>query len=139
MALATAPKLAAGTVLSFEDTTFKDLINLIGIPAIGNKGEFVETTPISSVDATYIAGRRKGEEAELKFNDVPGDADQETFLGFAAAGDTVNMQVITTTGRQGAFALALNGWKMDEPDGDAQLTLTVFAQKTGATTWTDAA
>lgn len=139
MAHSTVPKLAAGTVLSFEDTTYKDLVNLIGMPAIGNKGEFIETTPISSVDATYIAGRRKGEELELKFNDVPGDVDQATFFGFAEAGDTVSMKVITTTGRQGDFELALNGWKEDEPDGDAQLTCTVFAQKTGATTWTEAA
>lgn len=139
MAYSTVPKLAAGTVLSFEDTTYKDLVNLIGMPAIGNKGEFIETTPISSADATYIAGRRKGEEVELKFNDVPGDADQETFLALAVAKTNTTMRVITTSGRQGDFELALNGWKLDEPDGDAQLTLTVFAQKSDSTVWTEAA
>ena len=143
MALSDAPKLAAGTKIQYEDPsnpgTYKDIPQVIKIPPMGNKGEFKETTPIDKVEAEYVAGRRKGEDLVIEGNDVPGNADQAEFLSLADASTTVNMRAITTTGRQGDFSLVLNGWKMNEPDGENQLTWSVFAMKTGTVTWSTAA
>ncbi len=140
MPLATEPKLAAGTAFSFEDPDgtpdiYLPLPTLLNAPALGSKGEFIETTPISAVDREYIAGRRTPDELEFKFNDQGGDANYTKFLDLADASRIVKFKVETTTGRTGILSLALNGWKLNEPEGDSQLTTTVYAKQSGKVTW----
>jgi len=140
MAASTIALIGAGTTLSFEDpdnaSTFLELVEARTIGAIGEQGEFVETTPIKATTRTYIPGLRTPPDKEITGNDVPADANQEKFLQLAADNATVNMKVELSNGRTGAFVLALSGWQINEPQGGEALMWTVYGKQSGSVTWT---
>ncbi len=115
MPLATAPTQAAGTQFLFEDPatpgTYIEVPKLTKLAPIGNKGEFIDVTPIASRDEEVIPGRRKGDDLEFVGSDVPGNADQAAFLALCDAADPngVKVRMVTTTGRQADFLLMLKG------------------------------
>ena len=139
MAASTVALIGAGTTLSFEDPdnaeTFLVLEEARTIGAIGEQGEFVETTPIKATTRTYIPGLRTPPDKEITGNDVPADAHQEKFLQLAANNQTVNMKVELSNGRTGAFVLALSGWQINEPQGGEALMWTVYSKQTGSVDW----
>lgn len=132
--------IGAGTTLSFEDPdntgTFLELTEARAIGAIGQQGEFVETTPIKAKTRTYIPGLKTPPDKEITGNDIPGDAAQEKFLNLANSNATVNMKVVLSNGRTGAFVLALSGWQINEPQGGEALQWTVYGKQSGNVTWT---
>lgn len=140
MAASTVARIGAGSVLSFEDpataNTFLPLNEALSIGAIGEQGEFVETTPIAATTRTYIAGLKTPPDKEITGNDVPGDANQEKFLALAKAMKTVNMKVELANGRIAAFALIMSGWQINEPAGDGALVWTAYGKQSGDVTWT---
>ena len=140
MAGKTIAVIGAGTTLSFEDPaksgTFKELVEARTVGAIGEQGEFVETTPIAATTRTYISGLKTPPDKEITGNDVPGDANQETFLKMAKDMATVNMKVVFSNGRTGTFALALSGWQMNDPQGGEALQWTVYGKQSGDVAWT---
>lgn len=140
MTAATIAKIGAGTTLSYEDSntpgTFIDLVNALQVGSTGEQGEFVEITPISQTTRQYIPGMKTPPDKEITFNDVPGDTDQEAFFNLAKSAETVNMQIIFANGRKGAYALALSGYQVNEPEGNSQITITVYGKQSGSVTWT---
>ncbi|PJE80692.1 hypothetical protein CI610_00353 [invertebrate metagenome] len=132
--------IGAGTVLSFEDPassgTFKELTEARSIGALGEQGEFVETTPIAALTRTYIPGLKTPPDKEITGNDVPGDVTQEAFLKLAKDMGTVNMKVTFGNGRAGTFAMALSGWQMNDPQSGESLQWTVYGKQSGDVTWT---
>lgn len=140
MAASTVAKIGAGSVLSFEDPdtadTFLPLTEALTLGAIGEQGEFVETTPIAATTRTYIPGLKTPPDKEITGNDVPGDANQEKFLALAKSMETVNMKIELANGRIAAFTLALSGWQINEPAGDGAIVWTVFGKQSGDVTWT---
>ena len=143
MAGKTVAIIGAGTTLSFEDPaksgTFKELVEARTIGAIGEQGEFVETTPIAAKTRTYIPGLKTPPDKEITGNDVPGDVNQEAFLKLAKDMATVNMKVTYSNGRTGTFAMALSGWQMNDPQGGEALQWTAYGKQSGDVTWTQAA
>lgn len=143
MAASTVAKIGAGSVLSFEDPdtpdSFLPLTEVLSIGAIGEQGEFVETTPIAATTRTYIPGLKTPPDKEITGNDVPGDVNQEKFLQLAKAMETVNMKVELANGRNAAFTMALSGWQINEPAGDGAIVWTVYGKQSGDVTWTLAA
>lgn len=137
---ATVAKLAAGTQLQYEDPnlagTYKNLPGVLQIGTVGESGEFIETTPIDKTTREYIPGITTPDDKEIVMNDLPGDANQQEFLGLANTGATSKMKVVYTNGRTGDFTLALNGSKVNNPETDGQITISVFGRQSGATTWT---
>ena len=131
--------IGAGTTLSFEDPsskgTYIELDEARTIGAIGEQGEFVETTPIKKKTRTYIPGLKTPPDKEITGNDVPGDANQETFLQLAKDNATVNMKVELSNGRVGTFTLALAGWQINEPQGGEALQWTVYGKQSGDVNW----
>ena len=113
--------IGAGTTLSFEDPantgTFLELREALTIGAIGEQGEFVETTPISNTTRTYIPGLKTPPDKEITGNDVPDDANQEKFLQLASDNSIVTMKVELSNDRVGTFVLALSGWQINDPQG----------------------
>ena len=140
MATNTTAILGAGSSLSFEDPdasgTFLELAEARTIGAIGEQGEFVETTPIAATTRTYIPGLKTPPDKEITGNDVQGDASQEKFLQLAKDNSTVNMKVELSNGRTATFTLALSGWQINEPQGGEALQWTVFGKQSGEVTWT---
>ena len=139
MAASTVAKIGAGTVMSFEDpdaaNTYLPLQEALTIGAIGEQGEFVETTPIAATTRTYIPGLKTPPDKEITGNDVPGDANQEKFLALAKVMAMVNMKVELTTGRIATFTLAMSGWQINEPAGDGAVIWTVFGKQSGDVIW----
>lgn len=140
MAASTVARIGAGSILSFEDpdtaNTFLPLTEALSIGAIGEQGEFVETTPISATTRTYIPGLKTPPDKEITGNDVPGDANQEKFLALAKAMVTVNMKVELANGRVATFTLAMSGWQINEPAADGAIVWTVYGKQSGDVTWT---
>lgn len=144
MAFSTVAKLGAGTVLSFEDPdgssgVYIDLPNALLLGNVGEQGEFVETTPISQTVREYIAGLETPPNKTITFNDIPGNTDYENFMDAVRARETINMKVTYTNGRIADFTLVMAGSLMLEPQGNQQLRMQVFAQQSGATTWSGGA
>lgn len=131
--------IGAGTTLSFEDPnnkgTYLELVEVKTIGAIGEQGEFVETTPINATTRTYIPGLKTPPDKEITGNDVPGNVNQEKFLTLAGNHATVNMKVVLSNNRTGAFALVLAGWQINEPQGSEALMWTVYGKQSGDVTW----
>ena len=140
MPASTVALIAAGTILSFEDPEtegeYLELTEATSIGAIGVQGDFVETTPLSATTRTYIPGLKTPPDKEIVGNDVPGDANQETFLDLASDNTTVNMKVELSNGRVGDFVMALSGWQINEPQGAETLQWTVYGKQSGDVTWT---
>lgn len=140
MTTKTNATIGAGTTLSFEDpdnsSTFLELIEARTIGAIGQQGEFIETTPINTTTRTYIPGLKTPPDKEITGNDIPGDSTQEKFLALANRNSTVNMKVVLSNGRTGAFAMALSGWQINEPQGGEALQWTVYGKQSGEVHWT---
>lgn len=139
MAASTVAKIGAGSVMSFEDpdavNTYLPLKDALTIGAIGEQGEFVETTPISATTRTYIPGLKTPPDKEITGNDVPGDVNQEKFLALAKSMAIVNMKVELSNGRIATFTLAMSGWQINEPAGDGVLVWTVFGKQSGDVNW----
>ena len=140
MAASTVARIGAGSTLSFEDpttvNTFLPLTEALSIGAIGEQGEFVETTPIAATTRTYIPGLKTPPDKEITGNDVPGDANQEKFLALAKAMATINMKVELANGRIATFTLVMSGWQINEPAGDGALVWTAYGKQSGDVTWT---
>lgn len=140
MAASTVARIGAGSVLSFEDpdtaNKFLPLTEAISIGAIGEQGEFVETTPIAATTRTYIPGLKTPPDKEVTGNDIPGDANQEKFLALAKAMATINMKVELANGRIATFTLVMSGWQINEPAGDGALVWTAYGKQSGDVTWT---
>ena len=136
----TTAVIGAGTTVSFEDPdeadTYLELIDIKTIGAIGQQGEFVETTPLKSTTRTYIPGLKTPPDKEITGNDIPGDSNQEKFLQLASDNAIVKMKVVLSNGRTGAFTLALSGWQINEPQGGEALTWTAYGKQSGDVTWT---
>ena len=131
-------KLGAGTVLAYEgDTagTYVDLVNATAIGSTGEKGEFIEVTPIAALTREYIPGMKTPPDKEITLNDVFDDVDQEAFLARAKTNATVNMQVTFSNGRVGKFVLAMSGYQVNEPQGNSAVTVTVYGKQSGETEW----
>ena len=131
--------IGAGTTLSFEDPAtpgdYLELEEARTIGATGTQGEFVETTPLKATTRTYIPGLKTPPDKEITGNDVPGDADQETFLKLASDNATVNMKVEYANGRTGTFTLALSGWQINDAQGGESLMWTVYGKQSGDVSW----
>ncbi len=140
MAASTVARIGAGSVLSFEDpdtaNKFLPLTEALSIGAIGEQGEFVETTPIAATTRTYIPGLKTPPDKEVTGNDIPGDANQEKFLALAKAMATINMKVELANGRIATFTLVMSGWQINEPAGDGALVWTAYGKQSGDVTWT---
>lgn len=143
MAASTTATIGAGSTLSFEDPatpdTFLELTEARTIGAIGEQGEFVETTPIGATTRTYIPGLKTPPDKEITGNDVTGDANQQKFLALATANDSVNMKVELSNGRTGTFTLAMSGWQINDPQGSEALQWTAYGKQSGEVVWTLAA
>lgn len=144
MAFSTVAKLGAGTQLFFENPAQPGiwllLDNALSIGQVGEQGEFVETTPISKTVREYIRGLKTPPQKQLTFNDVPADANYQTFLSVwddEQNVDAINMRVDYSNGRRAEFVLVASGRVVDEAQGSAQLQMIVFAQQSGATTWSE--
>ena len=142
MAVSTASTVAiigAGSTLSFEDPETKDsfleLAEALSVGAIGQQGEFVETTPIKATTRTYIPGLKTPPDKEITGNDVPGDANQEKFLKLADGNKTTRMKAVLANGRTGTFTIALSGWQINEPQGGEALKWTAYGKQSGGVTW----
>ena len=140
MAASTVARIGAGSTLSFEDpdtaNTYLPLEEALTIGAIGEQGEFVETTPIAATTRTYIPGLKTPPDKEITGNDIPGDANQEKFLALAKAMATINMKVELANGRIATFTLVMSGWQINEPAGDGALVWTAYGKQSGDVTWT---
>ncbi len=140
MPASTVAIIGAGTTLSFEDPddpgTFLELAEALTIGATGEQGEFVETTPIKATTRTYIPGLKTPPDKEITGNDVPGDANQETFLQLANDSATVNMKVEYSNGRTGTFSIALAGYQINEAQNSESLQWTVYGKQSGSVAWT---
>ena len=134
--------IGAGTTLSFEDPanpgSYLVLEEALTIGATGTQGEFVETTPIKATTRTYISGLKTPPDKEITGNDVPGDANQESFLKLAADNETINMKVEYSNGRSGTFILALSGWQINDASGGEALQWTVYGKQSGDVVWNGA-
>lgn len=137
MAGSTVAVIGAGTTLAYESapSTFTDLVNALSVGSTGEKGEFVETTPINATTQTFVSGMLTPPDKEITLNDVPGDADQEDFLTKAKNRETVKMKVTFTNGRSGEFDLVLAGYVVNEPENGSAVTVTVTGKQSGETTW----
>lgn len=140
MAAPTVATIGAGSTVSFEDPdtpdTFLPLAEVRTIGAIGEQGEFVETTPIAATTRTYIPGLKTPPDKEITGNDVPGDVNQEKFLALAKTMATVNMKVELSNGRMATFVLALSGWQINDVQGGEAVQWTVYGKQSGDVTWT---
>ena len=134
--------IGAGTTLSFEDPKkpgdYIVLEEARSIGATGTQGEFVETTPIKATTRTYIPGLKPPPDKEITGNDVPGDANQETFLKLAEDNASVNMKVEYSNGRVGTFTLVLSGWQINDAQGGEALMWTVYGKQSGDVNWNGA-
>ncbi len=139
MAASTVARIGAGSVLLFEDpdtaNKFLPLTEALSIGAIGEQGEFVETTPIAASTRTYIPGLKTPPDKEITGNDIPGDANQEKFLALAKAMATINMKVELANGRIAIFTLVMSGWQINEPAGDGALVWTAYGKQSGDVRW----
>lgn len=144
MAFSTVAKLGAGTQLYFEDPAEPGiwllLDDALSIGQVGEQGEFVEITPISKKVREYIRGLKTPPQKQVTFNDVPAEPNYKRFLEVwddEENVDEINMRADYSNGRRAEFVLVPSGRVVDEPQGSAQLQMIVFAQQSGATTWSE--
>ena len=139
MAASTVAMIGAGSTLSFEDPadtgTYVELAEALSIGAIGQQGEFVETTPISATTRTYIAGLKTPPDKEITGNDIPASTEQQQFLSLADTNAAVLMKVVLSNGRTGTFTLILSGWQINDPQGGESLQWTVYGKQSGEVVW----
>ena len=139
MAASNVAMIGAGSILSFEDPddtgTYLELTEALSIGAIGQQGEFVETTPIGATTRTYIAGLKTPPDKEITGNDIPASAQQQKFLTLADTNSVVVMKVVLSNGRTGTFTLILSGWQINDPQGGESLQWTVYGKQSGDVTW----
>ena len=139
MAASDVAMIGAGSSLSFEDPensgTFVELKDALSIGAIGQQGEFIETTPINATTRTYIPGLKTPPDKEITGNDIPADSNQQKFLQLADGNAVVVMKAALSNGRTGTFTLVLSGWQINDPQGGEALRWTVYGKQSGNVTW----
>jgi hypothetical protein len=140
----TVATLGAGSTLYYEPPnapgTRVALDNALNLGQTGEQGEFIETTPISKKVREYIRGMKTPPDKQISFNDVPGDAAYEAYLGFIRDEDNVTSikhWIDYANGRRAEFVIVPNGHMMDEAEGNAQLKMLVFGKQSGKTTWSE--
>jgi hypothetical protein len=142
MTLSSVEKLGAGCSMSFSSdggTTYKELVNALTIGDSGSEGEFVQTTPIRNTTHTYIPGMQTPPQTSATFNHQPGLTDYKAFIDAAKARQTVKIKKTYTTGDECVFDAALNGYKVNEPEGNGTVKSTVSWQQSGDETWSTTA
>ena len=94
---ATSATIGAGTVVEYSTiaapTVFLPIPDVLSVGAVGEQGEFVETTPLEATTREYIGGLKTPDDKQINMNYLPGDSDQQAFITAGRAGDSVNMKV----------------------------------------------
>lgn len=144
MSFSNVVKLGAGSKLFFENPylpgVFLLLDNAISFGATGEKGEFIETTPISKTTKTYTRGLKTPPDREFVLQDIPADANYALYLN--AVKDEANVASIKhridyANGRRAEFVVIMNGFMMDEAEGGNYLKMKVAGQQSGDTAWSE--
>lgn len=116
-------------------TTFTHIPTVLGFGEVGSEGELVQTTPIHLDQHTYIAGMQDGSEQAVVMNDIPGNADHESFCTKAREKATVPVRIEYTNGRTAQYDLVLTGFAMEEATHSDQLKCGVKGKISGEITW----
>lgn len=140
----TVAQIGAGSTLYYEPPnapgTWVALPNALNLGQTGEQGEFVEVTPISAKVREYIRGLKTPPDKQITFNDTPGIAAYEAYLGFIRDEeniDSIKHRIDYTTGRRAEFVIVPNGMMVDEAEGNTQVKMMVFGKQTGATLWSE--
>ncbi len=108
--------------------------------ATGDKGTFVDATPIDAEGFKYIAALSEGEDRELSFFYYPGNAAQQQIISAAETGATRKIKIeFTKLKKSATFEMVFNGWNLPEPEFNTATMLTIFAKKNTSfkTAWED--
>ncbi|MGH1371135.1 MAG: hypothetical protein ACRBBW_03810 [Cellvibrionaceae bacterium] len=127
--------VGTGTKLLYENPaspgTYIHLVNATVIGSNSKKGAFIDNSPISPASPTYIAGDEEAEQKEYTFNDVPGDSDQEDFIGRVINKETLAMRVEQPNGVTFDYQVIFNGYESVEPTRTTALGIKAIGQRTG--------
>lgn len=140
MSGANTAKIGAGTTLYFQDPDSDDLEDLelenaIDIGDTGEEGSFVDASRLKDTTKRFAAGMTTPPQKGVTLHDVPGDINQDKFLAAAKAKKTLAMKVVFSNGRTGLFTLITAGYKVNKPDAEGLITVTVAGQQSGETEW----
>lgn len=129
-------RIPAGSYFAYstDGTTWVELPNIRQIGAVGETGNFVDVTPLSSTKTMAIAGLKEAPELTWTFLDAPDEADWTGFCDLADKGSPCQIKIWFPNGRQVLGDYVLNGYQMTEPSNDAAIEFTVNARQ-NAITW----
>ncbi|WP_263079224.1 hypothetical protein [Endozoicomonas sp. Mp262] len=134
---ATDASLSVGIKFYLADATGNTFTQIPGIksPGVtGDKGTFVDATPIDVEGFKYIPALSEGEDRELTFIYYHDNTAQESLRTAAAAQETRKVKMEFTRSKKSAvFEMVLNGWALPEPEFNAATTMVVYAKKNTAT------
>lgn len=144
MAFSTVVKIGAGSKLYFENPyapgTFLLLDNAISFGATGEKGEFIDVTPISKTTKQFTRGLKTPPDREFEFFDIPGDANYQIYLQAVKDEDNVAQikhRIDFKNGRRAEMNVVMNGYMLDSPEGGNALKMKVSGQQSGDTVWSE--
>lgn len=144
MSFSNTVKLGAGSKLSFENPyspgIFLLLDNAMSFGQTGEKGEFIETTPISKKTKTYTRGLKTPPDREFVFQDIPADPNYQLYLAAVKDEDNVTSikhRIDYSNGRRAEFIVIMNGFMLDEAEGNSMLKMKVAGQQSGDTVWSE--
>ncbi len=127
------PALSVGIKFYLADTdgsTFTQIPGIKSPGATGDKGTFVDATPIDVEGFKYLPALSEGEDRELNFFYYPDNADQKKLCDAADAQETRKVKIeFTKLKKSATFEMVLNGWTIPEPEFNTATMMTVFAKK----------
>lgn len=117
--------LSKGITLSYKDTTFKVINDLMEIPELGGATEKVEVTTLADGAKRYINGIKDYGDLEFKFlyDNSAADSSYRLMSGFETAGTAKEFQVELPDGTTFTFS-AFTSVKVDGAGVNAPLTFT---------------
>ena len=131
-------KLGSGTVISISTDAGTTYTAINGITSLGGTGQTkpeIDVTPLEASSKEYISGMNEGESKTISFYRDSADAGQNALKTEAMAGNVALFKVVFSNAEEATFEMALLGWTIDEPSGDAAITATVTGRMTGDITW----
>mgnify|MGYP000176132190 FL=1 len=137
---ATVATIGAGTVVEYSTiaapTVFLSIPDVLSFGAVGEQGEFIETTPLDATTRKYISGLKTPDDKQINMNYLPGDAGQQAFIVAARVSDSVNMKITYPGGTTAEFLLITNGFKLESVENNKQQIGVVYGKQSGAVAWT---
>lgn len=118
---------------------YTTIAEVLRVSEIGATNPEVNVTSLDSTAQEYIAGLPDGATVEFEFNWVSGNTQQQSLRTSAAAGSTVNLQMLWNNSPQtrAKFNLVLLKFAMAETTPDQQIKGVVSGRISGAITWTN--